>query len=191
MVGSRNKALQRSSTSPPRRGYPPATLSARNADVSLRTGSNCGHGVGLMGCSSPFGARPPTSQSRHSRSQTTCLEDSTDYPLLPRIIPLRKGSGLKNVRLVYHAVEKRRGRNLLHLSSCRRTTRVRYRLTFFLALKTAPASDFRNPSVAKRDSSPRRGELENHCALGRNRTCDLLDRNQTLYPLSYERALYE
>ncbi len=25
------------------------------------------------------------------------------------------------------------------------------------------------------------------CALGRNRTCDLLDRNQTLYPLSYER----
>jgi hypothetical protein len=25
------------------------------------------------------------------------------------------------------------------------------------------------------------------CALGRNRTCGLLDRNQTLYPLSYER----
>lgn len=28
------------------------------------------------------------------------------------------------------------------------------------------------------------------CALGRNRTCDLLDRNQTLYPLSYKRELY-
>ena len=25
-----------------------------------------------------------------------------------------------------------------------------------------------------------------HCVLSRNRTCDLLDRNQTLYPLSYK-----
>lgn len=28
--------------------------------------------------------------------------------------------------------------------------------------------------------------LGHSCVLGRNRTCDLLDRNQTLYPLSYE-----
>jgi hypothetical protein len=28
--------------------------------------------------------------------------------------------------------------------------------------------------------------VPNLCVLGRNRTCDLLDRNQTLYPLSYK-----
>ena len=33
-------------------------------------------------------------------------------------------------------------------------------------------------------------EFDN-CALGRNRTCDLLDRNQTLYPLSYKRKMAE
>ena len=32
----------------------------------------------------------------------------------------------------------------------------------------------------------RRDFTHQYCVLGRNRTCDLLDRNQTLYPLSYK-----
>ena len=34
--------------------------------------------------------------------------------------------------------------------------------------------------------SRKRLKFGQKCVLGRNRTCDLLDRNQTLYPLSYE-----
>ncbi len=68
----------------------------------------------------PYGA--PVSYSRRKRNRS----------LAPRAIKPPEGGFLCAL-----------GRNLLHLSSCRRTTRVRHRLTVFLARKTVPASDSR------------------------------------------------
>ena len=45
--------------------------------------------------------------------------------------------------------------------------------------------------LLRREASyPLNDERDFWCALGRNRTCDLLDRNQTLYPLSYKRKFF-
>ncbi len=77
------------------------------------------------------------------------------------------------------------GRKLPRLNFCRHRSLSGHRLT----ISSTDEISFRRSIPDVRQAV---GVLQDNfallnCALGRNRTCDPLDRNQMLYPLSYKR----
>lgn len=97
---------------------------------------------------------------------------------------------INNMILIMEAVGFCAGvldKDLPQLNLCRHKSLLEYRLMIFLS---ADKISFRcsilviNRAV---DLSQSLILFHTRCALGRNRTCDPLDRNQMLYPLSYKR----